>query len=62
MDNILFELLTKKLIKQLESLNMGCVINEVLLAECWDLIHILHCGEYDSASNKDLYKILDYYE
>lgn len=52
----------EKLTVQLKSLNMGCDIDESLLAECWDLIHILHCAGYDSASNKDLYKILDYYE
>ena len=60
--NRLLELLTEKLIVQLGNLNMGCTVDEDLLAECWNLIHILHCAGYDAASNKDLYKILDYYE
>lgn len=58
----LLELLTEKLMVQLNKLNMGCTIDEALLAECWDLLHILHCASWDIASNKDLYKILDYYE
>lgn len=40
---------------------MGCTIDEDSLAECWELLHIRHCASYDSSSDKDLYKILDYY-
>lgn len=58
----ILELLTQKLIAQLENLNIGYAIDEKVLAECWELLHILHCAGYDSTSNKDLYKILNYYE
>jgi hypothetical protein len=55
-------LLIGKIIVQLNDLNMGCTINEDSLSECWDLLHILHYTSYDSSSDFDLYKILDYYE
>lgn len=60
MDRIL-ELLIEKLLVQLRDLNMGCTIDEDSLSECWELLHIRHCASYDSSSDKDLYKILDYY-
>lgn len=61
-ENKILELLIGKIIVQLNDLNMGCTINEDSLSECWDLLHILHYATYDSSSDFDLYKILDYYE
>ena len=59
-DNIL-NLLIEKLMVHLQQLNMGHVLNNEDLSECWHLLHILHYASYDSNSDEALYKILDYY-
>jgi len=60
--NNIFELLLNKLIVHLNELNMGCTINSQDLSEMWWLLHILHCVSYDCMSDRDVRKILDYYE
>jgi hypothetical protein len=45
----------------IQDLNVGHTIDPKIISECWDLLHILHYGSYDSNSDELLYKILDYY-
>lgn len=60
MDSIL-NLLVEKLMSHIQDLNVGHTIDPKIISECWDLLHILHYGSYDSNSDELLYKILDYY-
>lgn len=56
-----FELLVKKLIESLKSLNMGNTVSTNDLCEMWTLLHHLHYCSYDSNSGDLLNKLIEYY-
>lgn len=56
-----FELLVKKLIESLKSLNMGNTVSTNDLCEMWTLLHHLHFASYDSNSGDLLNQLIEYY-
>lgn len=56
-----FDLLVKKLLESLKSLNMGNTVSTEDLCEMWTLLHHLHYGSYDSNAGDLFNKLIEYY-